>query len=407
LVTGVSVVVEEITNRKRAEAALKNAHDELERRVAERTTHLQQANRELELLRLFAQSADQAFGISDDSANGFVIADGAKIELVDLAPTIGSLQGGPNPNITDARVNLRAADVADDDGEVVQVAFYRDVNGNGQLDPDDQLLATDTDGSDGWAANVSTSGFGSGNQRYFAQATDDQGLKSAPVAMTISTGTIAVMDNSQPGYAELGAGWSTDSSPGDYLGSHCEHSGGSAGEASWTIQNVRGGYYKIFVTYAPGENLASNTCFEIYDGQTLVSTVMVDQRAALNSEQDLGAWWRQLGSFVRINSGSITVKLKSDTTDGAVAADAIRLYDDPFAYIIFTDYSRDQNDIIIGANFLISLSQCENQTVTVHWQTGDMTGYNQGESGARADITIPIKCPIRWMSLPLIRFPSL
>jgi PAS domain S-box-containing protein len=65
LVTGVSVVVEEITNRKRAEEALKNAHDELERRVEERTAHLQQANRELELLRLFAQSADQAFGIAD------------------------------------------------------------------------------------------------------------------------------------------------------------------------------------------------------------------------------------------------------------------------------------------------------------------------------------------------------
>jgi hypothetical protein len=309
--------------------------------------------------------------LSDSDADGFVIADGARIELVDLAPTIGSLQGGPNPNIEDARLNLRAADVSDDDGEVVCVKYYRDINNDGILEPDvDQLLATDSDGSDGWEVNVSTAGFGTGTQRFFSQATDNEGLNGNVAAMTVSAGTLAVMDNSQPGYVETGEGWSTVNSSGDYLGSHREHSGGSVGEAVWTIQTVPGGYYKIFTTYTPGENMASNAQFEIYDGQTLVSTVTVDQRIAPNSEQDLGAWWQQLGSFVRINSGSITVKLKSDAADGAVAADAIRLYDDPFVFVNFTEIQMDPYAPCgYSAVFTISLSQCENQSVEVVWET--------------------------------------
>lgn len=43
-VTGVSVVIEEITERRRAERALREAHDQLEQRVRERTAELQAAN---------------------------------------------------------------------------------------------------------------------------------------------------------------------------------------------------------------------------------------------------------------------------------------------------------------------------------------------------------------------------
>jgi hypothetical protein len=56
--------------------------------------------------------------LSDDGTNGFIIADGARIELVNLTPKIGNLQGGPNPNVAGAVLNLRAADV-EDDGSVV------------------------------------------------------------------------------------------------------------------------------------------------------------------------------------------------------------------------------------------------------------------------------------------------
>jgi hypothetical protein len=41
--------------------------------------------------------------------------------LFNLAPKIGNLQGGPNPNVAVAVLNIRAADVEHDDGEVVAV----------------------------------------------------------------------------------------------------------------------------------------------------------------------------------------------------------------------------------------------------------------------------------------------
>ncbi len=43
---------------------------------------------------------------------------------------------------------------------VASVDFYHDKNGNGKFDPDaDELLASDTDGSDGWVTQVSTAGY--------------------------------------------------------------------------------------------------------------------------------------------------------------------------------------------------------------------------------------------------------
>jgi PAS domain S-box-containing protein len=61
-ILGVNV---DITERKKAEAALQKAHDELEQRVAERTADLLKTNQELEIHRHFAQNATQGFGIAD------------------------------------------------------------------------------------------------------------------------------------------------------------------------------------------------------------------------------------------------------------------------------------------------------------------------------------------------------
>jgi len=53
------------SERKRAEAALQKDHDELERRVQQRTAELATANEELEIFRMFAEDSNEGFGMSD------------------------------------------------------------------------------------------------------------------------------------------------------------------------------------------------------------------------------------------------------------------------------------------------------------------------------------------------------
>lgn len=53
--------------------------------------------------------------------------------------------------------------------EIGNVDFYRDVNGNAELDIDEDMkLGTDSDGSDGYSLEVSTAQFPPGPSRYFA-----------------------------------------------------------------------------------------------------------------------------------------------------------------------------------------------------------------------------------------------
>src|SRR5205807_533583 len=92
-------------------------------------------------------SGTLAVGLSD-AANGYVIADAVRVApATPQPPTVGSLSATPSPVVTGKTLTLTAAGVSAPAGTVTRVDFYRDTNGNGQLDVGtDALLGTDTNG---------------------------------------------------------------------------------------------------------------------------------------------------------------------------------------------------------------------------------------------------------------------
>jgi hypothetical protein len=160
--------------------------------------------------------------------------------------------------------------------------------------------------NDFWGANEFT-GAGGGWATWISNFT----AASLPV----------VLDNGQPGYAESGSGW-TDWAAGYNGGLRFHAPGGGADTASWQTTGLAPGYYNVQATWNASSNHASNSPYSIYDGNTLIETVVVDQRAAPSGGATVnGVVFQNLGT-VQITSGTLRVVL-SDNVDGYVVADAV------------------------------------------------------------------------------------
>jgi ABC-type polysaccharide/polyol phosphate transport system ATPase subunit len=132
-----------------------------------------------------------------------------------------------------------------------------------------------------------------------------------------------VVDNADPGYAEVGSGW-VSWWEGGYGGDlRYAWAGGGANEASWRVAGLRPGRYSVAATWNPYENHASNATYRAYDGDAPVGRFVVDQRPPPDGPLVEGTPFQTLGQ-VQVDSGSLRVVL-SDAADGHVVADAIRI----------------------------------------------------------------------------------
>ncbi|MCF7958164.1 MAG: lamin tail domain-containing protein, partial [Phycisphaerae bacterium] len=110
--------------------------------------------------------------------------------ILNQPPTMNAVSGSPDPVNQGENMTLVAMDVADADGNVTGVEFYRDNNSNGDLDLGiDDFLGTGTSNGNDWRWTGGTHGFDTGVNTFFARAQDDDNAWSDP---TMTTGMITV-----------------------------------------------------------------------------------------------------------------------------------------------------------------------------------------------------------------------
>jgi hypothetical protein len=103
-------------------------------------------------------------------------------------PQIVSLSASPSPVDQGNPLTLTAGGVTDyyPGGTVTRVAFYLDSDGDGRLDPSkDLFLGYGTKSGTSWSLTFSTSGWAVGTHTFFAVATDDFGVESGPVSVSV------------------------------------------------------------------------------------------------------------------------------------------------------------------------------------------------------------------------------
>jgi hypothetical protein len=118
----------------------------------------------------------------------------------------------------------------------------------------DALLATDTDGSDGWAFTAATTSWPAGQYSLFAQAVDVVQDTSNPVAALVEVidDPLLIDDiaGGGAGYSETGT-WTTGALSGAFEQDYRQHAAGAGGVASWTFNGLvfPGGHYEVLATW--------------------------------------------------------------------------------------------------------------------------------------------------------------
>jgi cyclophilin family peptidyl-prolyl cis-trans isomerase len=103
----------------------------------------------------------------------------ATVTLNNTRPTVAGLSRSAATVNRGQPLTLTAQNVADSDGTINRVEFFRDANRNGVLDASDTLLGQTTSGSGGaYGFSVTVSSLPLGANRFFAQAVDNEGGRS-------------------------------------------------------------------------------------------------------------------------------------------------------------------------------------------------------------------------------------
>jgi hypothetical protein len=133
----------------------------------------------------------------------------------------------------------------------------------------------------------------------------------------------SIIDDGTAGYTQTGPNWQSWTPDG--YGGELRYAPAGAGEssASWQLQGLTSGSYIVQATWFAHPSHASNAPYQIYDGSTLLQTVLVNQQI-LPSGPTYGNEPFQTLATVNITSGTLKVVI-TNNANGWIMADAIRV----------------------------------------------------------------------------------
>ncbi len=100
--------------------------------------------------------------------------------------------------------------------------------------------------------------------------------------------------------------------------------GDGSAVAEWKFTGVPSGSYRVSATWLAHTNRATDAPYTIFDDNTPLDSVQVNQQLVPGDFVDEGVGWQDLGGPHEIASGTLTVQL-TDLADNFVIADAIRI----------------------------------------------------------------------------------
>jgi hypothetical protein len=141
-----------------------------------------------------------------------------------------------------------------------------------------------------------------------------------------------VIDDEDGAYAQIDRGYSDWHSASRMGGSDPPYQqrfsmnfvDGAGDRAVWSFSPVPPGRYDVYVTFPWHSWFAENAPFRIYDDDSLLDTVRVNQRQPPPIIDHDGVRWMRLGSYVT-RQGTLRVTLGDDAKGWFIAADAVRV----------------------------------------------------------------------------------
>ncbi len=152
--------------------------------------------------------------------------------------------------------------------------------------------------------------------------TNDPNNNPFSFTLTGSVGSTQIIDDSSASGFSTTAGWIYYGGQGYLNEVHYAAAGNGSQIATWTFTAAPGSY-DVAVTYSAQSNRATNAPYTIYDGNTALGTVSVNQQSTPNDFTDQGVGWKDLGTF-SITGNTLVVKL-TNAANNYVIADAVRI----------------------------------------------------------------------------------